>query len=801
MFQSKKNHWIFILLFAVLGAPAMLAQQNDRVGVVVHIMRDDNGNGGISESDARAAVDIASAAFDVIDIDFFVVQVEYHNDSQYSNLTRNELEGMLATYNSYSPNQTSEQAINLYFVPSYGGGRGVATLPPSRAILVGESFEQNGIVIENEYALTSTVPHEFGHFFGLLHTYETSIGFEHPDGSNGLTAGDLMSDTKAEPDPTAKPNWDENCNFVGKNDFSGGVPYLPGVQENSDNYMTSGEGGDGNGSCRTRFTTEQQNHMRDQFDPGGNFDDRSDLKDRIWIQVVNEIDDLNAGGTYIVSSQTYNSGDYFLYPGQAVDITTGQERLQTDHKHHDWNDVNQEYKLTLEDFTGSLSTPPQFADFEEMKGAVVQNSLISANGADDGKIKFHDPWFLESDGSQPDAFIEFDSPFQPTGARNETSGGVFLNQFPPTDPNVEKPYYSVRAVDNQQVTVNGKSITWDWESWSYDPAKIELQSPNNPETAVVFKQDGATLTANLKGRQVSSTTSATAGNNSRKVVWAEPGATAYYFQTYIDNGHVYYSYSTNAGASWSKEERVSQSGGNSEPCIAVAEDMSKITVVWNNNGEFLWRSKSGVSGSWGSIYSENPLLPGSVSTKPAAINHNGNIYVAKRYKYSSNPQTVELYKINGNNQLTWLGQIDGSGADNPTITKRIPAIYDSRVFLAWEKNNGIYYRSFNTGNSTFSSIETVVTPGSGIYFHNTPSIAYSLDNRINIAWAGSSGSVKYLLIRSKNVNSSSWGPQSTIYTSYSDLTQPSIGAYYNSGQTGWLNISVKFGSNNVRTLQ
>ncbi len=344
----------------------------------------------------------------------------------------------------------------------------------------------------------------------------------------------------------------------------------------------------------------------------------------------------------------------------------------------------------------------------------------------------------------------------------------------------------------QQQMVGGKSVTYKLLKWSDGEADTQRN---------LTPTDHTELYGTMKGQQVSNNTDATAGNNSRKVVWAEPGATAYYFQTYLDNGHVYYTYSSDGGASWEREERVTQTNGNSEPSIAVSEDMSKITVVWNNNGEFLWRSKSGVSGSWGSIYSETPMFPSSVSTKPAALNHGGNIYVAKRYKYSSNPQIVELYKINSSNQLTWLGQIDGSGADNPTITKRYPANYDNRVFIAWEKSNGIYYRTFNTGNSTFSSIETVATPGGGIYFHNTPNIAYSLDNRINIAWAGSSGSVKYLLSRSKNVNSGSWGAQSAIYTSYSDLTQPSIGAFYDAAHSGWLNVAVRIGTSGVRTLQ
>ena len=41
--------------------------------------------------------------------------------------------------------------------------------------------------------------HEFGHYFGLEHTFTTKYGIELPDGSNCETAGDRICDTPADP--------------------------------------------------------------------------------------------------------------------------------------------------------------------------------------------------------------------------------------------------------------------------------------------------------------------------------------------------------------------------------------------------------------------------------------------------------------------------------------------------------------------------------------------------------------------------------------------------------------------------
>jgi len=681
---------------------------------------------------------------------------------------------MLSAYNSYSPTQNNEQAINLYFVDDFGDGKGVATLPPSRASLVGEFFEENGIAIENQFALTSTVPHEFGHFFGLFHTWETHIGFErpagHPAGPNGLTAGDLMSDTQAEPDPTGggKPNWKPpDCSFDGKKFFEG-IPYLPGVQLNSDNYMTSGGGGDGTGSCRMKYTTQQKNHMRDQFDPGGSFNDRNDLKGHIWIQVRNEINNSDAGGTYIVSSQNHNSDDFFLYPGQAVDITTGQERLQTDHKHHDWNDVDQEYKLTLDNFTCNSGTPPQFADFEEIKTATIKNYLISANGSDDGQIKFHDPWFLESDGSQPDSLIEFPSPYQPTGARNETSGGVFLNQSFTGN----NPHYSVRADDHP---ING--INYFLDHWS--GSNVTFQNPDSKTTAVVFTSANATVTANMKGHLVSAGSNALIGNNQRKIVYDDNGN---YHLVYEENGEIYYTASDDNGATWANEVRISDgSGDNKYPSIDLHSVNSIPIVVWQRDngftGDIFMRRK--FNGSWETtqLVTQFFASPGFTAT-PVINGYATSYYFIIWHDYDENNLRICSYN-SGNGSFGIETTIPGTNSNS--LYPSLAADRFAKLHLAWAESGKIYYTKINHsngGNYTFSPSKEEVSQLSGYSNHVSPSISVDYDIHPQVMWQAYSGPALESQIivhrwRSTGAGGKAWGPFSS-FIGNENYVKPSI---------------------------
>jgi len=55
---------------------------------------------------------------------------------------------------------------------------------------------------------------------------------------------------------------------------------------------------------------------------------------------------------------------------------------------------------------------------------------------------------VDATGSQPNQFIKHNSPHSPTGAYNQSTGGVFLMQRYDIPNN---PYYSVRAPQEQMI--------------------------------------------------------------------------------------------------------------------------------------------------------------------------------------------------------------------------------------------------------------------------------------------------------------------------------------------------------------
>ena len=79
------------------------------------------------------------------------------------------------------------------------------------------------------------IVHEFGHFFGLYHTFEDyQFGKELPDGSNASTSGDRIADTPADPGNVFEVyvNYSK-CDMVGYDDPETGVAYHPQIN----NYM------------------------------------------------------------------------------------------------------------------------------------------------------------------------------------------------------------------------------------------------------------------------------------------------------------------------------------------------------------------------------------------------------------------------------------------------------------------------------------------------------------------------------------------------------------------------------------
>ncbi|RMG23121.1 MAG: T9SS C-terminal target domain-containing protein [Methanobacteriota archaeon] len=470
-----------------------------------------------------------------------------------------------------------------------------------------------------------------------------------------------------------------------------------------------------------------------------------------------------------------------------------------DYKHLRWNDDAGEYLLER-----TFTVKPQdnqTAQFKDLnKTITIENNLLSGGGTQ-GDIEFNDPWFVEADGGQPGIFHTYSSPFTPGSGVYAPYHGVFLDQNPQFQQG--KPIYTVRAAQQQVIPFHGQDITWYFQGWEGDG--VEFQDSTQTKTAVVFKANNAEARAVYKGHLASNSAAATAYNNSRKIVVDDLG---YWHMVYVDNGQIYYTYSINNGATWQPEERVSSRfNTNRFPDICL-EKVSpyRIAVVWGTGESeydyhFSWRFRTqGTSGSWGAEWStlDSWGIGATSPIKHASIWRGHHLYIMAKVDGG-----LGLYRFDGN-ELALLGQVPGTNdnAQNPAIT----AAPDNSgiLYCTWEQQYNIYFAYYYISGGYFGNREQVSSTMSGFILHQQPSISFDLDDKINVAWSGFDVSLNaYVLFhrqRASNLNGK-WEPINELYYSYYELTHPSVGSFLDPAYPGWVNIALKFGSDNIRVIQ
>lgn len=208
------------------------------LSINAYIIRDSLGNAGVSEAAILGEVNTLNTYFAPICLSFQVCSFTYVDNYNYNFFIRPHDEAELRTLH-YVPN-----TINMYFASVVQKDSGVS--------VGGYAYFPGGpdFIIISKSSLSS-ISHEVGHFFGLYHTFETSMGNELANESNCATAGDLICDTPADPNGVAGAD----CQLANYSMDANGDWYVP----QTGNIMSYYSG------CDCGFTTMQYNKMAEEY--------------------------------------------------------------------------------------------------------------------------------------------------------------------------------------------------------------------------------------------------------------------------------------------------------------------------------------------------------------------------------------------------------------------------------------------------------------------------------------------------------------------------------------------------------
>lgn len=218
---------------------------NKTLSITVYITKDSTGQTNISLPSIQAAINNLNTVFAPICLSFQICQTLYIDNFNYDDFKHADDDEEVRTL-YYTPN-----TINIYFVKSL--------ISASGANVAGYAYLPGGpdciMLTKSSVGSAKTIPHEFGHFFGLYHTFETLNGVENINGSNCTVAGDLVCDTPADNDPTGQ-NVSSDCQPNPYGQDAGGNWYVPQIGNLMSYYPEA---------CNCGFTTQQYNRMAQQF--------------------------------------------------------------------------------------------------------------------------------------------------------------------------------------------------------------------------------------------------------------------------------------------------------------------------------------------------------------------------------------------------------------------------------------------------------------------------------------------------------------------------------------------------------
>ncbi len=214
------------------------------IPIKAHIIRSSNGTGGLNTTELHEAISKLNAIYAEAFIEFFLCDgINYIDDSAYCHLKKGE-ETSITEVNNVPG------LINIYFTDYLKNSSNEDICGYSNNIA-----RNDFIIMKNNCATNnSSLAHEIGHFFSLIHTHgpdNDTITTELVDGTNCDTDGDGICDTPADPKLSNK-NVNNFCEYTGNLTDANGAMFTP----DTNNIMSYSKK-----ECRTHFSPQQLARM------------------------------------------------------------------------------------------------------------------------------------------------------------------------------------------------------------------------------------------------------------------------------------------------------------------------------------------------------------------------------------------------------------------------------------------------------------------------------------------------------------------------------------------------------------
>lgn len=236
--QLQKYEQDFLLKKSAKGNSSKTVNS---IPIKVNIIRSSNGFGKLDTSHLYIAIEMVNRIYGNALLEFFLCDgVNYINADEFSTINKGEEDLLAELYNTNG-------LLNIYITDEVENESGESICGYA------DNTGRNDLIIIKTDCIDSSLAHEIGHYFGLMHTHgpvDTETA-ELVDGSNCDTTGDGICDTPADP-VLSYSNVNSSCKYIGTKTDANGDRYKP----DTSNFMSYSRKG-----CRNSFTPQQLARM------------------------------------------------------------------------------------------------------------------------------------------------------------------------------------------------------------------------------------------------------------------------------------------------------------------------------------------------------------------------------------------------------------------------------------------------------------------------------------------------------------------------------------------------------------